>query len=720
MGRSILVVILFMLMSWTAVSSAASPPDYDRGLAKAKALIKAGNFPAAGIQLKSLLKGYPDNAELLSMLARLLFWQQKHDAALSIYDKLLERRPSAALRKERGKVLVAKELDIIDRLQQSDNGAKAMQRLEELYSSGSAPYESGYRLASLYLQRGAIHKALNLTEKLTKDFPEDLGLKIIMISALLRNEANGNLKTAQSLLTQCLAKAPANHELLVLQGRLNAREGRYLLAVKSFDQALEIKADPALAAEREKASLACELDSSEKMAEQGDTAGAEAKLEELYSSGKGSYEAGYRLADLRMRLGLYGKALPVFAALKRQNPADHDLETKVMEAFILDAGVTAVGVKLQEMLVRQPSDPEIFKLSGRLRLWDHDYQGAVLDFQESLRLHPDEKVRQYLETAILLERLKDKNELSLQVVASNSTPELLRLQARYNFWKGRPDESLDLYAKLLSIRPTPEHRQEMEKIAQAAEAAESAVPIPRNIHGDGWRKKDRNWLKVTGEFNSYSKGMGNGKDFALELSRELQSVTIVPTLTNSSRFGKNNSQIGIDIYGRPVNGSIWGSVGVSVSPDADFLPAWSAGASLYSKFTEVEASVGFRHMDFPDSVVDLLVPGFTIYLPGGFSLDTRLYVARSQGAFSLSAAPGIAYEPSERWKTSYSVTAGRSAETISDSGREKIKLFTSIVQKAGCEYRYSSSIGLGAEITHTYRQALYNSTGVSIFTRLWW
>jgi YaiO family outer membrane protein len=66
----------------------------------------------------------------------------------------------------------------------------------------------------------------------------------------------------------------------------------------------------------------------------------------------------------------------------------------------------------------------------------------------------------------------------------------------------------------------------------------------------------------------------------------------------------------------------WGYVGASGAINADFLPHWTLGGELFQglgvlhrSLSLIEASLGYRHMDFKSGDVDLMIPGLTVYLP---------------------------------------------------------------------------------------------------------
>jgi len=74
--------------------------EYDTGIETVKNYIREGNLVDAEGVLRKMLKQYPDNIELISILARILFWQKRYDKSIEEYNRALRLRDDESLRKE--------------------------------------------------------------------------------------------------------------------------------------------------------------------------------------------------------------------------------------------------------------------------------------------------------------------------------------------------------------------------------------------------------------------------------------------------------------------------------------------------------------------------------------------------------------------------------------------------------------------------------------------
>lgn len=159
--------------------------DYDSGLAVVRQSIREGSFPQAEVQLRSLLSRYPRNPELMLLLAKVLFWQNKYEEAKTTYTELLLFQDDESLRQELAKVELAEILHKADLCIKKGRTKDAEALLLGLFSSGKERYESGYRLGILYIKEREYGKALETFYALRLLFPNDLGFAALYLETLL-------------------------------------------------------------------------------------------------------------------------------------------------------------------------------------------------------------------------------------------------------------------------------------------------------------------------------------------------------------------------------------------------------------------------------------------------------------------------------------------------------------------------------------------------------
>jgi YaiO family outer membrane protein len=228
-------------------------------------------------------------------------------------------------------------------------------------------------------------------------------------------------------------------------------------------------------------------------------------------------------------------------------------------------------------------------------------------------------------------------------------------------------------------------------------------------------KLKRNYVMLKGSYYSYTKGIADEQDYIFEISQKYRAKTIIARYSNIHRFGLTDNQAGIDVYSK-LGKKRWGYVSLSGSPDADFLARWTAGGAIFQGYRRFEFSAGYVHMNFKDSSVDIFLPRVITYLPHSLILDERLYIVPKNGTSTLVST--LRYRPDCRFKTFYSFAIGKSAERIGTL--QDIEKFNTSSHTLGAEYRVRASLSIGAEIYYSHRQKIYDTQGISIYTRYWW
>lgn len=183
--RACQCLLLFSVLLLISPARGEDAVDYDTGMAQATAFIRQGDLRGAEGVVSALLKRYPDNRELLTILARLLFWQERYDEALSLYDGLIRTSADEELRKERTKVANAKALDEADGQIARGDTESAERILRGVYDSGSEHYESGRRLGMLYMRQRQYVKASAVFTELAARYPHDAEMRALLIDALI-------------------------------------------------------------------------------------------------------------------------------------------------------------------------------------------------------------------------------------------------------------------------------------------------------------------------------------------------------------------------------------------------------------------------------------------------------------------------------------------------------------------------------------------------------
>ncbi len=181
-----------------------------------------------------------------------------------------------------------------------------------------------------------------------------------------------------------------------------------------------------------------------------------------------------------------------------------------------------------------------------------------------------------------------------------------------------------------------------------------------------------------------------------------------------NRFGRENSQLGLDYY-RRIGGGFWGYLSGDISPEADFLPQYSLGGGIFRSYRRIEPGVNLRYMRFGSSEVFLLAPSVTLYFPEGTYHTATLYLNVKRSTFSLLNRFGY---KDRRKELFFSISFGTSSERL-QAGEDFIR-YSTFSAGAGGELRLTERFSLGASIKFEDRRGLYRRFGVSAYGRLWW
>ncbi len=109
--KCIMLCLLAFVSSFTAYHAAGAEEkiNYDSGLKEVVEYRKAGEYQKAEDLLRKMIRQYPNNSELLSMLGQTLFWDKKYDESIDTYKELTKIDPSQENRREMNKVIKARD-----------------------------------------------------------------------------------------------------------------------------------------------------------------------------------------------------------------------------------------------------------------------------------------------------------------------------------------------------------------------------------------------------------------------------------------------------------------------------------------------------------------------------------------------------------------------------------------------------------------------------------
>lgn len=409
--------------------------------------------------------------------------------------------------------------------------------------------------------------------------------------------SSNNFPQAELILRNMLKKYPYNHELLSILARVLFWQKRYDESIEVFNRALQLKPDESLKEELEKVRIAKILNESSHLLEKGNIKEAKERFAELFETKKEEYESGYNIGMIYIKEREYEKAMEMFKYLQSKFPDDIGFKALYIESLILNRDL-------------KRAKNELFSLTE-----------------------------------------EERNYLSIK----------------------RPD----LFYRV-----------------------------------------KKNYLKVSGSWYDFvEEGRSSEHETSLEISQRINNFTFVLNSLYATRYGLHDKQITIDVYSNIGEKSKrWGFLSLSISPDAEFLPKTSFGGEIYQAYENSEVFLGYRHMSFKDTSVDILMPGIIIYLPYNLSLNERLYLVPKNGGYSLLST--LHYEPNHKIRAFYSIAIGKAVDRI--SVLQDIQKISTITNRVGLELRISPDLSIGSEFYHEFRENMYTKYGLTIFSRIWW
>jgi tetratricopeptide (TPR) repeat protein len=212
--------------------------------------------------------------------------------------------------------------------------------------------------------------------------------------AALRHHQAGELKEAAAGYRDCVAAQPARVDARSNLGAVLAAMGRYEDAIAQYQAALAIA--PADVASNLRFNLALAYYKSFQIR------AAAAEFEALHQQQPRNLNLALLLADCRLRLGEYEKAVAAAAPLEAEHAGEPALDY-VLGMSLIRAGRIREGQARVDRILRRGETPEGHFLLGAAAFGSGDYPAAVKELERAARLNPDvPSLQSYLGQALLL------------------------------------------------------------------------------------------------------------------------------------------------------------------------------------------------------------------------------------------------------------------------------------------------------------------------------
>lgn len=727
--------IVATLLTVLGPESATARPDYSKGLEQARKQAAAGDYAAAEKTLRRLKASNRKNPEILAALARIRLWQRDYSGACRLFRQSLNHKTDASVRRELLQAEALQQLAHADRLLTDRDSKGAEKILRELFARNFLPYESGRRLAQLYIRDMQPDKARTLLNGLRRSYPAEADFAILAVQAAADS---GDTTGALDELHRLPRAWQERSDALKLKVRILSTMGRSDAASQLLDSAAEAGFTHEHATRQSGLQTASILRLADSLAASGKHAEAERLLRPLWEQTADRYEAGVRLGRCYLALHDYDQAHGVYSTLAATYPAERDFSRLAVQALAAKGEHARALAQLDTI----PSDPATEALRGRLLYRMGDLNGAQRAFRSSLAGQESAEVRKELvaaETAAELARA-DSLASSGDVSGAAHIWHELELSGRDTYTAGYRLAMADLRQRnyegacqrlsQLALRYPQDsgfRHLYIESLIlngeeHAARQAIEALAPPELIRlakerPDLLYRVRRNSLRLAGGLYGYSGNRPTEENLGATLSQRIGPVTAVLSGSRTRRFGLTDSQVGMEVHATlGKNTGRYGYLAATISPDASFLPRYTIGGELYQGWRAMEGSLGLFRQSFRKSDAHILIPGMTLYPTDTLSVNERVFVVLDSGAFTSLTT--FSWEPDHRFRGSYSFGIGTAAERFSSS-EDTTRYFT-LTNRITAEYRLTPAISVGGEFVHEYRDGLYTRAGGILFARYWW
>ncbi len=319
-------------------------------------------------------------------------------------------------------------------------------------------------------------------------------------------------------------------------------------------------------------------------------------------------------------------------------------------------------------LEQQPDDDDTRGALAKLLSWQGQYDEAEQLYRGILTRHPiDHDVRTALARLLSWQRRLPEAEVLYQELL-RETPddgEVRRGLGDVLFWQGQSREALVQYRLAQAVVKDPELGQRIEQLTAELEMP---VRVPVGSTGGQVRLPYRDYLKAGYSHYSYTKGIPNERDFLLEGAKSFGDKTLIARIEPLNRFGFHDTPLSAELYS-PLWQKAWGYIAGQATVNPSFAPNYSVTGEVvqgmglvHPSLARVELSMGYRRLLYKKDNIDLITPGFNLYLPYSVWITEKIYFVPNTGAITLSSQ--ITWRPADRLQLFASYGFGTSGERI--------------------------------------------------------
>ena len=270
-----------------------------------------------------------------------------------------------------------------------------------------------------------------------------------------------------------------------------------------------------------------------------------------------------------------------------------------------------------------PDDSDARTLLGTILSWEGRYDEARAELALVLAAHPGHGDAS--RAAIHLERWSDHPDRAEAIATEalqtdKDSVELLVERARARAAQSDPAGALEDVTRALALDP-------QDADAQA---------LKRRLDSEG-----RIWeTSLTYTFDAFSDGRADWHEGVLSGKRQFSWGSLFARYYLGSHFGEVANQFELEAYSSLRPGTYL-DLSAAISPTATVYPGYRLAGDIYQSLPlGFEASIGYRHLQFSGTGVDMFVGSLSKYLWGQF-VTLRSFVTPDVSGSSVSASLAV-------------------------------------------------------------------------------
>jgi cellulose synthase operon protein C len=461
-----------LALAWTAGCARSPEQKAAQAMQRGKAAADQRDYSRAAIQYKIAAQLLPKDAEPVYQLALVYLQIGDLQTAVSALYKAEQLDPNHTASRLKLAQLMALN-DDPDVVRQAEQRARSVMAVTQ----GNADAVATLALAEIRL--GETGNAEEHLKAALARFPEDLKSYLLLVNLKI---ANKDLPAAEAILKDAVAKKPNSPDALVALARFYMATGRLDEAENQIANALKFdsKNGPALE------------DLATIQIQRGRKDEAEQTFKRLSELPGDQYRSAH--AVYLFQSGRRDEAIAELAQLSKANPADRNVRTRLVSAYLAQKRNPDAETVLTAALKKNAKDTDALLQRSEVYLLSNRLQEAQNDLNRVLGYRPDSAAAHYLLARVYQVEGWELNRRHELVKAVDLDPELLAAR-------------LDLAQSLITDQD-PRAAYELMRSAPARQS--NSVPVIVQM----------NWaLYAQGEFAGMRKGVDQG--LALERAPDL-------------------------------------------------------------------------------------------------------------------------------------------------------------------------------------------------------